>query len=110
MERAGAMSYVIWVDFELAEGAQPEFLRLVKANAQASLAGEPGCLRFDVLTPESGGAQVSLYEIYRDRAAFDAHLQADHFQRFDRAVARLVERKNVRAFHLHGSAGETEGN
>ena len=46
-------------------------LPLVCANAAASLKGEPECLRFDVLTPLAGGDEVLLYEVYRDRAAFE---------------------------------------
>ncbi|MDQ3558780.1 MAG: antibiotic biosynthesis monooxygenase, partial [Pseudomonadota bacterium] len=45
------MPFAITVDFELAEGAREEFLKLVKANAAASVRDEPGCSRFDVLTP-----------------------------------------------------------
>src|SRR3954454_22116594 len=88
---------VILVEFELHPGSEPEFRRLVMENAAASLRDEPGCSRFDVLTPEGGpGAGIVLYEIYDDAAAFDAHLATLHFTRFNEATAPLVARKTVR--------------
>ena len=41
----------ITVALDLVEGGLPEFLQLVRENAALSVAREPGCLRFDVLTP-----------------------------------------------------------
>jgi quinol monooxygenase YgiN len=41
-------------------------------------------------------ASVFLYEVYDDRAAFDAHLATAHFKRFDAAVAPMVASKAVR--------------
>ncbi len=86
--------------FELLEGAFPEFHRLITENAALSVKLEPDCLRFDVLTPADAGGptQVFLYEIYRDRAAFDLHLASDHFRQFDQRSRDLVIRKTVVAY------------
>jgi autoinducer 2-degrading protein len=40
---------------------------------------------------------VFLYEVYDDRAAFDAHLSAPHFKSFDAATAGMIRSKKVRA-------------
>ncbi len=85
-ERLGmaATAFAITVAFELVDGAFPEFYQRVSENASLSVAVEPGCLRFDVLTPVEAGAspQVFLYEIYRDRAAFDFHLASEALPEF----------------------------
>ncbi len=75
-----------------------------------SVEREPGCLRFDVLTPtEDGGApQVFLYEIYRDRAAFDLHLESEHYKAFDASTRGLVSRKTVQAFNVAENAKTSE--
>lgn len=87
---------VILVEFELHEGKEPEFRNLVLENAAASLRDEPGCRQFDVLTPEAGpGDRITLYEIYDDAAAFDAHLATPHFATFNEATAPLVATKTV---------------
>ena len=54
------------------------------ANAHASATTEPGCRQFDVCTDPQDSTRVFLYELYDDRAAFDAHLATSHFKEFDR--------------------------
>jgi (4S)-4-hydroxy-5-phosphonooxypentane-2,3-dione isomerase len=93
--------FVILVHFDLRDGAFDEFLRLVSENARASVADEPGCRRFDVLVPEGQRNRVTLYEIYDDRAAFEAHLRTAHFQRFDAATEALIASKEVIELSLH---------
>ena len=40
---------------------------------------------------------VFTYEVYNDRAAFDAHLSAPHFKSFDAATAGMIRSKKLRA-------------
>jgi (4S)-4-hydroxy-5-phosphonooxypentane-2,3-dione isomerase len=37
-----------------------------------------------------------LYEVYNDRAGFDAHLASAHYQRFDQLVQPWIASKDVR--------------
>lgn len=95
----GQTAFAVTVAFELTEGTFAEFHRLVSLNAAASVALEPQCLRFDVLTPiESDTPSVLLYEIYADRPAFDRHLVADHYLDFDAKTRHLVRKKTVMTF------------
>ncbi len=86
---------VILVEFEIRAGAMQQFLPLMLDNARTSLAREPGCRRFDVLTAPAGPDSVTLYEIYDDVEAFRAHCASEHFRRFDRDTAAMVEHKRV---------------
>lgn len=96
-----ARPYLITVAFDVEPTRREQFVRLVTSNAQASLREEPGCLRFDVLLPvEPAEYDVLLYEIYRDREAFDAHLGSAHFLAFDAETRDAVRRKTVREYHL----------
>jgi (4S)-4-hydroxy-5-phosphonooxypentane-2,3-dione isomerase len=92
--------YAIIVDFRLRADTRAQFRRLVDANALASVGSEPGCRRFDVLEPEGEDDRVVLYEIYRDRSAFEDHLKTAHYAAFDAAVADLVAHKAVTEFAL----------
>jgi len=94
--------YAITVVFELEDGAFDVFHPLICENAAQSVALEPGCLRFDVLTPQGGPApsEVLLYEIYVDRAAFDLHLASPHFLAFDEKSRHLVRGKMIAVFDL----------
>jgi autoinducer 2-degrading protein len=103
---ATAAAFAITVGFDLVEGAFAEFHRLVAENAALSVALEPDCLRFDVLTPAdaTSSTKVFLYEIYRDRAAFDRHLASDHFRSFDERSRGLVTAKTVLAYSVQENA------
>jgi len=89
--------YVIVVDFEVRPDRLAEFLPLMKANADSSVHNEPGCQQFDVCTDPDTPHHIFLYEIYDDRAAFDAHLASPHFRHFDQATRDMVVSKTVRA-------------
>jgi autoinducer 2-degrading protein len=93
-------AFAITVDFTLKPGAQTAFRKLIDKNAQDSCAHEPGCRRFDVLVPIETGDRVFLYEIYDDRAAFDAHLKTPHFDMFNRESEALVISKKVAQYNL----------
>ncbi len=96
--------FVILARFHLREGALPRFLDAVRRNAAQSVADEPGCRRFDVLTPLEGGNEVVLYEIYDDAAAFDAHLATPHYAAFRAATAELVLASRIERLALEEHA------
>lgn len=96
--------FVILAEFDVPPEHTEAFMRHVRENAVASVRDEPGCRRFDVLQPENGAERVALYEIYRDRAAFEAHLRTPHFADFDSATQPLVRRRFIRRFDLHENA------
>jgi quinol monooxygenase YgiN len=91
-----AAPFVVIVDFRIHAAHRDPFLRAMADNARASLEREPGCRQFDVCTDPAQLDAVFLYEVYDDRAAFDAHLAAPHFLAFDRLVAPWIASKAVR--------------
>jgi len=93
-------AFALIVDFRLKAGMREAFRRLIDANARASVAAEPGCRRFDVLEPEADADRLLLYEIYADRAAFEAHLRTPHFAAFDAESGDLVASKSALACEL----------
>ena len=103
--------YVVTVEFDIDPAFIAKFMAAVLANARDSHASEPGCLQFDVCTSEDDPSGVFLYEVYRDRLAFDAHVASDHFRRFDAAANPWVRDKQVRTYcRLASSAtGSTTG-
>ena len=98
--------YAVIVDFRLTPGSMHKFRRLVDANARASAKTERGCRRFDVLEPAGEPDRIMLYEIYDDRAAFDAHVRSEHYTRFDTESSELLASKPVVSCELvcEGSA------
>ncbi len=92
--------YIILVYFDLKPGHRSDFMPLMLENAQKSKADEPGCLVFDVLCRTDDPDRIVLYEIYENRAAFDAHLASPHFLSFDKAAYQHVEKKSVIELNL----------
>jgi quinol monooxygenase YgiN len=88
--------YIVTVEFEVHPDRRSEFIRLIRENALTSLKIEGGCRQFDVCLDPKHPTYVFLYELYDDRAAFDAHLATEHFRHFDRLSASMVRDKKVR--------------
>ena len=64
--------YAVTVTLTVEPDHWAAFLPLMKSNADASLRDEPECLRFDIATDPDRPHEVFLYELYTDRAGFDA--------------------------------------
>lgn len=90
--------FAVTVTFQIVPGQGAAFLPLMTANAQASLADEPGCHRFDICTEPARPDEVFLYELYTDAAAFEAHLATPHFKEFDAATAAMIAAKEIKTF------------
>lgn len=92
------MSYIVLPEFHVAPGDLEAFLAAARADAEASIADEPGCLQFDVIVDRSASpARVMFYEVYTDRAGFEAHLQTPHLDAF-RVALSLCDERPVRFF------------
>ena len=88
--------YVVTVVFEIHPQHVEAFRVAMLRQASTSLETEAGCHQFDVASDPQHPNVFFLYELYTDRAAFDAHLDSDHFNGFDQAVTPWVESKTVR--------------
>lgn len=89
------MPYVVTVQFTIKPGQMPAFHNLMLENARASLRDEPGCRQFDVCTDPDRPDQMFLYEVYDDRAAFDAHMATPHFKKMGELSAGMAKDKHI---------------
>ena len=87
--------YVVTVQFSIKPEHRVAFDALMLEQAKTSLQKEPACHVFDVCRPHTNSDQVFLYEVYEDCAAFDIHLQSEHFKAFDAAVAAMIAGKKI---------------
>jgi quinol monooxygenase YgiN len=90
--------FVVVVTFTIKAEYRADFSAAMLANAADSLALERGCRVFEVCEGKDG-SQIFLYEVYDDKAAFDAHLATDHFRMFDKTVAAWVSDKRVMTYN-----------
>ena len=68
------------VRIEVRPGTRDTFLEAFAINCAGTRA-EPGNLRFDLLSDPDDENRFSVYEIFRDEAALDAHRQTPHYRR-----------------------------
>ena len=100
--------FAVTVLLEVDDRHLPEFMEAMRAQARNSLELEQDCRRFDICVDAGDRRRVFLYEIYTDKAAFDAHLKTGHFLEFDRqAKDRLVSKKVECWERLENDDGKT---
>lgn len=87
--------YAVTVTLTLHPGTMTDFLPHMMANARASVRDEPGCHVFDVWTDADRPDTLWLYEVYDDRAAFEAHMATPHFAAMDKAGADMIAHKDI---------------
>ena len=89
--------YHLLVSVRIKPERREQFLAAIEDDATCSVRDEPGCLRFDVLQDQADPDHYYFYEVYRDEAAFEAHLQTPHLARWLKAAEGcLVERAATR--------------
>jgi quinol monooxygenase YgiN len=74
-----------------AEGSGRNFA----SSAQDTRENEPGTLQFEVLLPKDDDTKVLSFEMYRDAAAFEAHLHGP-------SLAQLLKETAGMVMKLHG--------
>jgi (4S)-4-hydroxy-5-phosphonooxypentane-2,3-dione isomerase len=89
------MEFVLVVEFEVKADEVDRFHALIAENARASVRDEPGCLQFDVTRAEDAANRILLYEVYKDRAAFEAHAKTPHFAAFFAAAKPMILNQKV---------------
>jgi (4S)-4-hydroxy-5-phosphonooxypentane-2,3-dione isomerase len=75
---------------EVAPERRDQLLPLLMAHRARCLKDEPETLQFEVLVPREDDAKVLLYEVYRDDAAFDVHLNGPHIERVREEAAGMI--------------------
>ena len=88
--------YVLVVDFVVKPEHVEAFTAAIRENARASRETEPGCRQFDVCVAPEDPAKIVLYEVYDDRAAFEAHLKTPHFLACKPKLDAWLESNKVR--------------
>ncbi len=73
---------VLVVELTTTPGQRDAFLARARAHRTNVLSNEPGCERFDLLTPKEGDDTVFLYEVYADQGALDTHFETPYMKEY----------------------------
>ena len=63
----------------------------VAEQIEAAVRLEPGVLVLYSVSKKDNPSQITVFEIYRDREAYLAHLQAPHFLNYKATVEKMVQ-------------------
>lgn len=69
-----------------------EYNAILKEEAEASLMLEPGVISIFPMYVQAKPATVRILEIYRNKAAYEAHLKTPHFLKYKTETAEMVKR------------------
>ena len=83
------MTVALYAEFTALEGREQE-VALLLAGLTADVHSEPGNLLFEPSTRRGRPGEFFVYEVYRDEAAFEAHISAAYGAVFNVALADLV--------------------
>lgn len=82
--------FAIFVTLTIDPSRFDDWKTAAMANAEAAVRDEPGCLRFEVITPEEGGDKVHYFEVYADAAALADHRDTPHYKAYVEATKDLT--------------------
>jgi quinol monooxygenase YgiN len=81
----------IMVAIEVPTGRRDQLLPLLMAHRARCLKEEPGItLLLEVLVPRDDDTKVLTYEVYRDDAAFETHLNGRYLAQFREETAGMI--------------------
>ena len=63
----------------------------LKEEIETSIRVEPGVLTLYAVTLKEHPEQIRLFEVYKDAAAYESHLQSPHFKAYKRRTQQMVQ-------------------
>jgi quinol monooxygenase YgiN len=91
------------VTVEFAAGRRDQVVNALLAH-KARLKDEPGTLQFEVLLPKDDDTKVLTYELYRDAAAFEVHVNGPSLAQLRKEIAGMAKFHGVRCAVVDQSA------
>lgn len=82
--------YVQVAEIEIDPAQLDTYRAAVQEQIDAAIQKEPGVLVLYAVSEKDEPHRVKVFEIYRDRKAYEAHLESDHFRKYKAAVAKMV--------------------
>ena len=64
---------------------------ILKEEIETSIRVEPGVLTLNAVSLKGHPEQIRLFEMYRDAASYESHLQSPHFKAYKAQTQRMVK-------------------
>jgi quinol monooxygenase YgiN len=83
--------YVQVAEIEIDPSHLDAYRAAVQEQIDAAIQKEPGVLVLYAVSEKDNPTQVRVFEIYRDRTAYEAHLGSDHFKKYKVTTEKMVK-------------------
>jgi quinol monooxygenase YgiN len=83
--------YVQVAEIEVDPAQVDAYRAAVREQIEAAIRKEPGVLVLYAVHEKEDPTRVRVFEIYRDRKAYEAHLGSDHFKKYKATVEKMVK-------------------
>jgi quinol monooxygenase YgiN len=94
MAQQAPTRYVRVAELQIDPAQADAFATAIREVGQASVHTEEGCIALYAVADKDNPNLVRVFEIYRDPASYQAHLQTAHFKKFrDTTSAMVTSRK-----------------
>jgi quinol monooxygenase YgiN len=83
--------YVQVAEIEVDPAQLDAYRAAIEEQIGAAIQEEPGVLVLYAVSEKDDPTRVKVFEIYRDRTAYEAHLGSDHFKKYKATVEKMVK-------------------
>jgi quinol monooxygenase YgiN len=91
LARQGQSPVVRLAELHIDPGQLEEYKAALREEIEASIRLEPGVLTLYALSVKGDPAQIRIFEMYADAAAYEAHLQTPHFRKYKTGTQGMVK-------------------
>ncbi len=95
MAQTPSNRYVRLAELDIDPAHAEAFAAATREVGQASVRDEEGCLALYAVAERDHPARVRVFEIYRDAAAYESHLQTAHFRKFRTTTEAMVRGRRL---------------
>lgn len=88
-----SVPYVRWGELGVASAQFADLKTAAIENIQSTLAKEDGVLEFHAICKREHPDEVLVFEVYKDREVYGAHVQSPHYKQFGASVGPIIKRK-----------------
>jgi quinol monooxygenase YgiN len=78
-------------ELQIDPGRLEDYKAALREEIEASIRLEPGVLTLYAVSVKGDPAQIRIVEVYADLAAYKAHLQTPHFEKYKTGTQRMVK-------------------
>ena len=68
-----------------------QYQAALKEQMTTAMAVEPGVLSYYAVSDKKDATHITIFEIYADSTAYQAHIQTPHFKKYKETVKNMVE-------------------